>query len=245
MDLLGLLHDAADAVTRAVEPLVDRGEAGTRAGQHHTDIAADAAALEVLLGAGVGVLSEESGLHHPDRALLVVVDPVDGSTNAALGLPWWATSLCVLDGDGPLTALVVDQGTGARYEATRGEGSRCDGAPVHPRPTAQLAEAIVCVSGLPPVDLGWKQFRAMGAIALDLCAVASGRLDAYVDCSRDAHGAWDYLGGMLICREAGAVVSDALGRDLVVRDHRQRRTPVAGATKALHDELLAQRQSFA
>ncbi|MGH2686756.1 MAG: inositol monophosphatase family protein [Actinomycetota bacterium] len=245
MDLMALLHDAADAVTRAVEPLVDRGEAGTRAGQHHTDLAADAAVLEVLLPAGVGVLSEESGLHHPDRELLVVVDPVDGSTNAALGLPWWATSLCVLDRDGPLTALVVDQATGARYEATRGGGARRDGAPIRPRATTTLADAIVGLSDLPPRRLGWKQFRAMGAIALDLCAVADGRLDGYVDCSVDAHGGWDYLGALLVCREAGAVVSDALGRDLVVRGHEDRRTPVAGATAALHDELLSQRQSLA
>ena len=60
--------------------------------------------------------------------------------------------------------------------------------------------------------------------------VADGVLDGFVDCSVDAHGPWDYLGGMLICREAGAVVADALGRDLVVLEHAGRRTPVAGAT---------------
>ena len=244
MDLLALLHDAADTAARAVAPLVDRGEAGTRAGQHHTDLAADEAVLRVLLEAGVGVLSEESGLHHADRDLLVVVDPVDGSTNAALGLPWWATSLCVLDGDGPTAALVVDQATGDRYEATRGGGASRNGEPIRPRPTSAMADAVVGLSGLPPRHLGWNQFRALGAIALDLCAVAAGRLDGYVDCSRDAHGPWDYLGAVLVCREAGAVVSDALGRDLTVRVHDQRRTPVAGATAALHEELLAARQSF-
>jgi myo-inositol-1(or 4)-monophosphatase len=245
MDLLALLHDAADAAARAVAPLADRDEAGTRHGQHHTDLAADAVVVDLLLGAGVGVLSEESGLHEPDRPLLVVVDPVDGSTNASLGLPWWATSLCALDRDGPVAALVVDQVGGARYEAERGGGARCDGVPIAPRPTERLADAVVGLSGLPPHHLGWKQFRAMGAVALDLCAVAAGRLDGYVDCSVDAHGSWDYLGGLLVCREAGAVVSDALGRDLVGRAHGDRRTPVAGATAALHDELLAARQSFA
>ena len=49
----------------------------------------------------------------------------------------------------------------------------------------------------------------------------------YVDCSRDAHGPWDYLGGLLVCREAGAVVADAFDRELVVLDHAARRTPVA------------------
>ena len=66
------------------------------------------------------------------------------------------------------------------------------------------------LSGLPPGWLGWRQFRALGAVALDLCAVAEGRLDGYLDCSPSAHGPWDYLGGMLVCREAGALVEDAV-----------------------------------
>ena len=73
--------------------------------------------------------------------------------------------------------------------------------------------------------------------------MAAGILDGYVDCSRDAHGSWDYLGGMLVCQEAGAVVADALGRDLVTLDHDARRTPVAAATPELLVELIAARPS--
>jgi fructose-1,6-bisphosphatase/inositol monophosphatase family enzyme len=73
--------------------------------------------------------------------------------------------------------------------------------------------------------------------------VASGTLDGYVDCSVDAHGAWDYLGALLVCREAGAEARDAHGRDLVVLEHAARRTPVAGATPVLLDDLLAVRAS--
>ena len=75
---------------------------------------------------------------------------------------------------------------------------------------------MIALSGYPARPLGWNQFRALGAAALDLCAVACGMLDGYVDCLADAHGSWDYLGGMLVCHEAGAPVVDALGRDLVV-----------------------------
>src|SRR5687767_2211697 len=107
-DLVDLLHDAASASGTALGSLDDWGLAGTRAGQHHSDLAADAAALEVLDRGGVGVLSEESGLHHADRDLVVVIDPLDGSTNAARGIPWYATSLCAVDGDGPRAAVVVD-----------------------------------------------------------------------------------------------------------------------------------------
>jgi len=244
MDLLGLLHDVADAAKRAIDGVADRGEAGTKAGQHHTDIAADAVAVEMLTRAGLGVLSEESGMHHADRDIVVAVDPLDGSTNAARGIPWWATSLCAVDGDGPLAAVVVDQASGTRYEATRGGGARRDGDPIAPTSMTDLARAIVGITGAPPPGAPWRQFRAFGAIALDLCAVADGRLDGYVDCAAELHGPWDYLGALLVCREVGVTVSDARDRELVALDHRARRTPVAGATPALHLALTELRQTF-
>jgi fructose-1,6-bisphosphatase/inositol monophosphatase family enzyme len=60
----------------------------------------------------------------------------------------------------------------------------------------------------------------------------------------DAHGSWDYLGGLLICMEAGAPVADAAGRGLVVREHAVRRTPVAAGSSALLSELLALRATW-
>ena len=69
--------------------------------------------------------------------------------------------------------------------------------------------------------------------------VSKGMVDAYVDCSVDAHGPWDYLGGVLVCQEAGAAVVDLHGRPLVARAHSDRRTPVAAATPALLDEVVA------
>jgi myo-inositol-1(or 4)-monophosphatase len=83
----------------------------------------------------------------------------------------------------------------------------------------------------------------MGAAALDICSVASGSLDAYVDFSRDAHSPWDYLGGLLVCQEAGAVVAEPWGRQLVTRDEGVRRSVVAAATAPLLDEALALRLS--
>ena len=85
------------------------------------------------------------------------------------------------------------------------------------------------------------QFRCFGAAALDLCAVADGRFDAYVDFDVDALGPWDYLGGMLICQEAGVEVADAFDRPLVTLDHAARRTPVAGVGEAFTALLAARR----
>jgi fructose-1,6-bisphosphatase/inositol monophosphatase family enzyme len=242
--LLQVLHDTASAVRTALDGLVDWGSAGTRPGQYLSDLAADEAALAVLERAGLGAMSEESGLHDGGRDVVVVLDPVDGSTNASRGLPWYATSLCAVDRDGPRAALVVDQASGHRFEATRGGGARVDGRPLAPTACTAMDQAVVGLSGYPPRWFGWKQFRALGALALDLCAVAGGRLDAYVDCSPFAHGSWDYLGGMLICREAGALVVDAWDRELVTLDHAARLTPVAAATPALLDQAVAARRTF-
>ena len=243
--LLEVLHEAATAVRTALDGLTDWGSAGTRSGQYHSDLAADAAALAVIEGAGLGAMSEESGLRGADRSIVVVLDPVDGSTNASRGLPWYATSLCAVDGDGARVALVVDQANGARFDAVRGGGARVDGVPLRPTDCRRLDDAVLGLSGYPPEEFGWKQFRALGAAALDLCAVAGGRLDAYVDCSPSAHGSWDYLGGLLVCQEAGAVVADAFGRSLLTLDHDARRTPVAAATPELLAEALAARRRFA
>ncbi len=239
-----MLREAADAVREALGGLGDWGLAGTRPWQYHSDLAADAVAVKVLEGAGLGVLSEESGRHHPGRAVTVVVDPLDGSTNASRGVPWYATSLCAVDRMGPVAAVVVNLVTGSRFEAVRGGGATCDGRPLSAAGCQELQEAMVALSGFPPQPLGWMQYRAFGAAALDLCAVAAGVVDAFIDCSPSALGPWDYLGGLLVCREAGAGVVDAGGRELVVLGHDSRRTPVAACTPALLEQARLARVSF-
>jgi fructose-1,6-bisphosphatase/inositol monophosphatase family enzyme len=236
--LLKVLHDAASAVTDALGNLADWGLAGTREGQYRSDLAADAAALAVLDGAGLGVMSEESGSHRLDRSVVVVIDPVDGSTNASRGIPWYATSLCALDAEGPRVAVVVNQASGVRFEAVRGGGARRDGASISASSCLALGEAIIGFSGYPPRYFGWSQYRGLGAAALDLCAVAEGVLDGYAVVGGSQLGSWDYLGGMLICTEAGAVVGEFQGRELVTLEHGDRRTPVAAGTPSLLEELM-------
>lgn len=225
----------------ALDGCIYWGPSGVKVGQYASDLAADEAAWKVLDAAGVAVLSEESGLRGARQEVTVVIDPLDGSTNASRRLSWWATSLCAVDAHGMAAAVVVDLVHGTRFEALRGGGANCDGEPMRPSGATQLSESIIGISGFPPRPLGWRQFRALGASALDLCAVAQGCLDGWVDCSPDAHGVWDYLGAALICQEAGAPIIDALGRDLVVLEHDARRTPVACATKELLDQLTSQR----
>ncbi len=233
--MLDTLHEAASAVGRALEDLEDWGPSGHRRGQYNSDLVADTVAVSVLSDAGFGVLSEESGIHGPDRDIVVVLDPVDGSTNAARGIPWYATSLCALDAAGPLASVVVNQASGVRFEAARGKGARCDGEPIGPTTCTALDEAIVGFSGYPTRYLGWSQFRILGAAALDLCAVAEGVLDGYAVVGGSRLGSWDYLGGMLVCTESGAAIGESAGRELITVDHDARRAPVAASTP----ELLA------
>lgn len=236
-DLLSLFAATADAVAAALGDLDDWGLAGTEPGQHHSDLAADRVAASALLDAGLGVCSEESGLRGAERSVIAVLDPLDGSTNAAQGIPWYATSLCAVDDLGALAALVANLASGERYWAIRGGGAFRDGEPIRPSAVADLSEAILGLSGWSERPPRWRQYRALGAAALDLCAVADGRLDGFVDCG--SLGPWDYLGGMLVCREAGAAVVDAAGRDLTTTDPRQRRTLLAAGGEGLLAHLRA------
>jgi myo-inositol-1(or 4)-monophosphatase len=241
-DRLGLLHDVVDAVAAAMRTVTDWGPSGARVGQYALDVTADEAALSVLRRAGVGVLSEESGFEPGATGEVVVIDPIDGSTNASRGVPWFATSLCFVDDDGPAVALVANQATGLRFSAQRGGGAWCGERRLQPSGCGWLSEAIVLISAVPPANVGWAQFRSFGACALDLCAVADGLVDGYVDFGVDSHGVWDYLGGLLICREAGVEVVDAFDRPMVHFDTDARRTPVAGASPQLTESLLAARR---
>jgi fructose-1,6-bisphosphatase/inositol monophosphatase family enzyme len=244
--LLTVLDEASHAIATALEG-VDRGligAGGAHRGQHHSDVAADGAALPVLLGAGLGVLSEESGLTEADRDVLVVLDPLDGSTNYRQGIPWYAASLCAIDREGMLASVVVNLATGTRYRAVRGQGAERDGQAISPSTATTLGDAIIGLSGFAGRYLGWRQYRALGAAALDICAVADGTLDGYIDCSRNAHGPWDYLGAALVGQEAGAQVVDLLGRPHATRDPAARRTMVAGATPELCQAALEARRSL-
>jgi fructose-1,6-bisphosphatase/inositol monophosphatase family enzyme len=238
--LLDCFDEAADAVRVALTSLdpIARRERTKVAGQYALDVVADRAALDVLAKLPVRVVSEESGVHeHSGAAITVVLDPVDGSTNCSRGISYWAISICALDAEGPLAALVVNQATGARTTAIRGAGARRDGVALQASGVTRLEDAVIAFGGYPVAKLAWKQFRALGCASLALCDVATGGVDGYLD-SGPYHAPWDYLGGYLACIEAGAVVRDVNGDELVTDDPKARRQVVAAGTVALADALM-------
>ncbi len=239
------LMAAADAVAAVLAANTDWGASGERDGQYAVDLAADAACLDVLYSAGYRALSEESGITGPpgsDSAPIVVIDPLDGSTNASRHVPWYASALCLVDDDGPAVGVVVNQATGERFSAIRKGGAERDGVPIRPTGATDLAHSILGLSGLPSHHYGWAQFRAMGASAPDICAVACGVTDAWCDMTDDGHGVWDYLASVLILEEAGGVSAEVFGRELCVLDHAARRSPVVAATAELLDAVLSERR---
>ncbi|WP_419945801.1 inositol monophosphatase family protein [Candidatus Poriferisodalis sp.] len=245
---LDLLRCAADAVQTALAGFDRWHVGGDRPDQYALDQVADAAALEVLDAAGVGVLSEESGLRNGTGSEVVIVDPVDGSTNASRRIPHYSISLCLVDsseargnalnvgaeagGVTPRAGLVRHLVSGEEFTATVGDGAHCNGQPISPSGRTSGERAVIGVSGRSGADLPVWQVRVLGSAALDLCAVACGRLDAYLDLNSN-HGVWDYAAGILICAEAGAWTGEADGRELFHLEHSGRRGPMAAGTAQL------------
>jgi len=207
------------------------------------DLLVDGPLVRSLLAEGLGVLSEEAGVIHADRPLVAVIDPVDGSTNASRGIPWYNTSICVVDDDGPFISIVENHVTRERFEAIRGGGAFRNDVPLKPVHVPELSRAVVAINGIPPRTTPWAQFRTLGASALDISYVAVGALDGYVDFDREAHGVWDYLGALLVCRELGVLIEDAFGRELVHLDHDQRRTPIVAHDVETLERLIDLRRS--
>jgi myo-inositol-1(or 4)-monophosphatase len=230
--LLTPLRACAHEIGEAVKVHRGRGLSGDRATQYHLDVAADDVARRVLSGAGFRVMSEESGVTG-DGDMTVVVDPIDGSTNCDRGIPFYSTSLAVLHGDELVAALVMNQATGTIFEAEKGSGARRDGQPIAPSGQTHIAQAIVGSSGYPSHNVGWSQNRSLGAASLEICLVDDGSLDVYGVAQHSGLNVWDYLGGLLIAREAGAFAADYHGEELVTTDDVIRHPLFAGSQELL------------
>lgn len=169
------------------------------------------------------VLGEEDGATDGASGVRWVVDPIDGTVNFLYGIPQYAVSIAA-EVDGEVVAGVVrNPATDVEWSAARGHGAHRDGVRLQVRPAPPLAETLVltgfgydahrrAVQGaavarlLPRV----RDIRRMGACALDLCTLAEGSADAYVE---EGLNTWDYAAGGLIAAEAGARVEMHPGVD--------------------------------
>ena len=236
--ILGVLRECAESISTTVTANQHRGYSGQRETQYHLDLAADEAALAVLLPAGFRVVSEESGVSGSGQ-LTVVIDPIDGSTNCDRGIPFYATSLAVLRDDELVAGLVVNQVTQTYFEAIRGAGATRDGNKITTSGCTEMSKSLVAFSGLPSRHIGWAQIRALGAASLECCLVADGSLDVFAVAQRSYLHPWDYLAGVLIAREAGAHVGEYDNENLIIDTPTPRRPVFASSSKLLETMMTA------
>ena len=239
--VLEIFRQIAGEIRSGLDGLDDWGLSGGHPGQYVHDVIADEIAIPILWSAGLGVVSEESESQGLDRPVVAIVDPIDGSTNASLGIPWYATSLCAIDSEGLLASLVCNQATGNTYVATRGMGAELNGEPIQHSRKGELRDSILVLNGLPHSYFGWKQYRALGSAALDLCSVADGTFDGFADFSSGL-ALWDYAGAALICSESGVVISEVNGTKLdfenLLKSPSSRIRLLAAGTQSLHENLI-------
>jgi myo-inositol-1(or 4)-monophosphatase len=190
------------------------------------DERAEAVIGEMLRGAfpGYGMLAEEGGRRLGEGDSRWIVDPLDGTTNYAHGLPIFAVSIALERAGEVVLGVVHDPMRGETYVAERGGGATLNGEPIRVSDTDEPIRALL-VTGFPydRSDMGTavelfgrlteltQGVRRLGAAALDLCYVAAGRLDAYYE--KGLH-AWDVAAGSLILKEAGGRITDYRGREV-------------------------------
>jgi myo-inositol-1(or 4)-monophosphatase len=234
------------------EVVVGEGEGGDET------TAVDAEAEKVILERlqaieGATIVSEEVGEIRGDGNLRIVVDPIDGSLNAKRGIPFFSLSIAIAEGetmDDVVFGFVHDFGSGEEWTAERGAGAWLNGGdlgPTTPREeieilsfeatlTSSVAEKAAAMVGLA------YRLRIMGSLALSLCHLAAGRVDAV--CSLKGARAVDIAAAQLLVRERGLAIDlpEAPPFGDAPLDTEGRSRVVAAATPAVAAELFARLQ---
>ncbi|TAN26337.1 MAG: inositol monophosphatase [Actinomycetota bacterium] len=238
--IIHVFSETADAIAERVSGGVSWAKSGGHKGQHQGDVDADEIGIEIITRQGMTVYSEESGYTYPETPetsewanVVVVIDPVDGSTNASKGIPFYSVSLCAVVDGVPAIGMVRNLVSGDTYLGQAGLGSTKNGKAISPSDVTEISKAIVGINGYPSKYLGWAQYRAFGSAALELCMVSEGSLDGYIDLSKASLASWDVLGGLLICRESGATVLCQDGSDYAIADLKVRKRIVVAGTQEL------------
>ena len=186
-----------------------------------TDLEAEKAIFEILTKeTDYNILSEESGLLNDSGGPKWVVDPLDGTTNFARGVPLFVTSIGLMDENEFIVGVIKEPVSGNEYYAIKGGGAFCNNEKIElPEFQKDFLPAIFLNHGYGEFDRNkFKQMveqtsvsfniLKLGTTALELCYVATGSMDAFI-CSGDA--VWDFAGGAVIATEAGCNFTDWKG----------------------------------
>lgn len=190
-----------------------------------------------------GITGARRGMPNDDSVW--IIDPIDGTTSFLHGYPCYSVSVAYLEHGIPRAGAVYNAALDEMNYATEGGGSFRDGARLSARVNDALGSAVL-VTGFPydrtePLErqllvlsaflrLPVQDIRRDGSAAVDLCHVAAGRCDGFWEYGLRV---WDMAAGVLICREAGATVTDVDGQPWTTDS-----TSICAANPALHRAML-------
>ncbi len=190
--------------------------------------------------------SEESGLLNGKSDSCWYVDPVDGTTNYAHSLPFFCVSIAYAENGILQAGVVYDPMMDECFSAVKGQGAFLNGQPIHVSDAQTLVTSLL-TTGFPysmqVIEGNLVNFahfsrltqgvRRLGSAALDLCYVASGRVDGYWEISLQSY---DMAAGALIVSEAGGIITNLQGN----ADYFKSPFAVLAATPAVHPLMVAE-----
>jgi len=263
VDWLKILEACSQEMRREILNVYQTTEAGRGFGvgaggdiKKKIDLVAEKSLIETLIEhkASCTLISEESGTKRvgaePSKFTLTA-DPLDGTTNALRGLPFMATSLAVSrkpylkDVE---AALVTDLLHNVTYTAQRGQGAYRNKKQIKPSVASSLEEAVIgvdfntfkageIVNQMIRVFEQTEHLRHLGANALEICYVADGTTEAFIDL-RGKLRVTDVAAAQLILREAGGIITTPEGKDLdAPLNAAQRVSFIAAANKTIYDKI--------
>ena len=162
-----------------------------------------------------------------DAEHLWLIDPIDGTTNYAHGVPFYSVSIGLMAGDRILAGVVYDPSRDELFHASEGGGAWLGDQPLKVSETRVLEDSLL-VTGFPydlrtnpdnnldhysAFALRSRAVRRLGSAALELAYVAAGRFEGYWELRLNP---WDWAAGVLLTREAGGVVTTFSGDDKVL-----------------------------
>jgi len=221
------------------------------------DLAAENAIINTLREYGISftLISEESGIREygrKPRENYITADPIDGTTNLTRGIPFYATSIAISTKPTLNTvhaSLVADLFHDIAYIAQKNKGAYRNNQKIAPSKTTSLEEAVIGVDlntykvsqvapRLTSLIQRTSHIRHLGANALELCYVADGTTDAFIDI-RGKLRATDTAAAWLIIKESGAKITTPDGKPLNVKlDPKQKVTFIAAANQKIHKTIL-------
>jgi len=246
-DLAGAVRDAVTdmAGTPEAGEYVTMGADGTptkRIDQVAEEIVVDYFTDHPFCGC---LISEELGLVRMGGGEgTIFLDPVDGTYNAVVGIPFYALSIAYAEEGIIQQGYVQNLATGETFHAVRGQEVCLDGHPIRVSGTSHIEESAMSVYGRKfdparvfPISQKIRRWRHLGASALELCYVGCGRIDGFVDV-RGTLRVTDAAAGMLVCEEAGGIVSDLEGMSLTFPDEVSAGRCLIATNGAVHDEVI-------